>query len=155
MPSYHLGYVIKPDFANPDHPRRALWDLAQEVGDARLWATNDGLLALDHDRSLQERLALDEQVDHGFWVADVIVCVEFQLLELGVLANKVLDRVFQASDDLLESGPIGRLFHVENNIVVNTQFLGDRQGILGRTSMRVVIDRYLRHGISSSAVVAT
>ncbi len=155
MPSYHLGYVIAPQLANPDNRGPERWELTQEVSNARLWAADDGLLALHHNGSLQQRFALHEQVDDRFWVIDVVVRVELELLELRVLANKILDRVFETSDDLFERSTVRRLFHVQNDIVVNTQILGDRQGIFGRTSMRVVIDRYFRHGISSSAVDAT
>ena len=71
--------------------------------------------------------------------------VELELLELRVLAHQVLDRVFESGDDLLQRLPVRRGLDVEDDLVFHSQFLGDRQGIRGGSSVRVVVDRDLGH----------
>ncbi len=46
---------------------------------------------------------------------------------------------------MFECLAIRRLLHVEHGLMFNSQILGDRQGILGRVSMRVVIDGDVAH----------
>jgi len=87
-----------------------------------------------------------EDIDNGFGVVDVVIGVEFQLLEFGVLTDKIFDRIFESFDDLGESCGIGWSLNVEDDFVINAKFLGDRQGILRRSSMVEVVNGDFCHG---------
>jgi len=106
-------------------------ELAQELADAILWTTDNCSCSFDDHGPLQKLFVLDQNVDDRVGVADEIVRVEFEFLELRIFADQVLDRVFKPGDDRLERCPIRWFFDVQHDIVVDTQFLGDRQGILG------------------------
>ena len=56
--------------------------------------------------------------------------VEFELLELGILTDEILDRIFENLDDFCQLRGIGRSLDVKDDFVIDSQFLGDRQGIL-------------------------
>ena len=73
---------------------------------------------------------LHEDVDNRLRVSDKIIGVKLELLELGILANEVFDRVFKGFHDFGQFRSIGRSLDVEDDFVLNSQFLGDRQGIV-------------------------
>ena len=70
-----------------------------------------------------------QNFDDRFGIAHKIVGVEFQLVELRILANKVFHGILEAGDDGFQFLPSGRFFDVENHFVIDSQFPGDRQGI--------------------------
>lgn len=88
---------------------------------------------------------LHEDVDDAFGIADEVIGVEFELFEFGVFANEIFDRIFKGFHDPGELLFIGRSFDVENDFVLDSQFLGDRQGILRRASTFEVIDADFGH----------
>jgi len=89
---------------------------------------------------------LHEDLDDGFGVSDEVIGVELEFLKLGVLADEVFDRTFEGFDDFGELRGIGRSFDVENDFVINSQFLGDRQGVLRRASTFEVVNGDFGHG---------
>lgn len=119
----------------------------EERANALLGSADDRGIALDDYRALEQSLTFDEQIDDGIGITDVVLGVEPQFLELRVLADKILDRILETRDEVLERRPVGRFLHVDHDLMVDTQVLGDRQGVLGRTSMRVVIDGHYSHVI--------
>ena len=66
---------------------------------ALLWPANDRLFAFYNDRALQQLLVLEQDLDHGIRIIDIILRAELQLLELGVLAHQVFHGVFKAGND--------------------------------------------------------
>ena len=96
---------------------------------ALLWPANDSLVAFYNDRALQQLLVLEQDLDHRFRIIDKILRVEFQFLELGVLAHQVLDGILKAGNDLLQCLSVRRCLDVEDNLRLDSQFPGDRQGV--------------------------
>ena len=72
---------------------------------------------------------LEENLNHGFRIIDIILRDELQFLELGVLAHQVLDGILKAGNDLLQCLSVRRCLDVEDNLRLDSQFPGDRQGI--------------------------
>ena len=72
---------------------------------------------------------LHEDVDNGLGIVDIVIGVELEFFELGVLADEVFNGVLKKFDNAGESGFVGRSFDVENNHVIDSKFPGDRQGI--------------------------
>ena len=72
---------------------------------------------------------LEENLNHGFRIIDIILRVELQFLELGVLAHQVLDGILKAGNDLLQCLSVRRCLDVEDNLRLDSQFPGDRQGV--------------------------
>ena len=66
--------------------------------------------------------------------------VQIEFFEFGVLADEVFDGVFEGGDDGFECFPVGWGFDVENDVVVDAEFPGDRQGVFGGVSVGVVED---------------
>ena len=95
----------------------------------------------------------NQDVDNRIGIVHKVVGIQLELLELRVLSNQVFNRIFKASNDRFERLTVWWLLDVEDHIVVNSKFLGDRQGIFGRASMGVVIDRDVRHLVSPVAVL--
>ncbi len=87
-----------------------------------------------------------EDVDDGLGVVDVVVGVELEFFEFGVLADEVFDRVLEGGDEFGEGGFVGRGFDVEDDFVIDSEFLGDRQGIVRGASMIKVVDGDFGHG---------
>ena len=87
----------------------------------------------------------DENVYHGFWVIDVVVGVEFEFLEFRILAHEIFDGVFKCFHDLGEFGFARRRFDVDDDFVIDSQFLGDRQGIVRRSSMIEMVNGDFGH----------
>ncbi len=75
---------------------------AQQLSYSILGPTNDCLLALHDHRPLQELLVVNQNVDDGLWVVDEIIRVQFELLELAVLANKIFDGIFENGDQVFQ-----------------------------------------------------
>lgn len=88
---------------------------------------------------------MQENIDYRLGVIRVIVRVEFHFLENGVLSHQILDRILQTFDDRFERLPIRGIFHVKDNFVVHIQLIGDRQSILRRVSVRIVVDGHFCH----------
>ena len=88
---------------------------------------------------------LHEDVDDCFRVVDVVVGVEFKFLEFGILADEILDGVFESFHDFGELGFSRWCLDVNDDFVIDSQFLGDRQGIGGRASMIEVVDGDFGH----------
>jgi hypothetical protein len=83
---------------------------------------------------------LHQDLDHRIRISDEVPRVELQLLELRVLADEILDRVIEACDNLFQVLPSGRFLDVEDDLVIYSKLLGDRQGIRGRASMGIVVN---------------
>lgn len=69
---------------------------------------------------------LDEEVDHGIGVPHIVVRVEFELFESGVLADQVFNGIFETSDNRRECLPVRWLLHVQHDGMLYTEFLSDR-----------------------------
>lgn len=95
---------------------------------------------------------LHQNLDHGVRVSDKILRVELQLFEFRIFSDKIFDRVFQFGDDGLKLLFSGRGLDVENNVVFNTEFAGDRQRVGGRASMRVMVDGNFAHATKDEAL---
>ena len=107
-------------------------------------------VALDDDRTLQQRLALGQEGDDSVGIVDVVVGVQLELLEVGVLAHEILDRILEPVHDPTEQRLVGRVVDVLDHVDLDTQILGDRQGVLGRVSMSVVQHRDVSHAGQAS-----
>ena len=83
---------------------------------------------------------LYENLDDRFGVADVVIGIEFKFFEFGVLSDEVFYGVFKRFDDFGEFFLTGRRFDVEGDFVIYSEFLGDRQGVVGRASMIEMIN---------------
>ena len=73
---------------------------------------------------------LEQDLDHGIRIIDIILRVELQFLEFGVLADQVLDGILKAGNDLFQCLSVRRCLDVEDNLRINSEFPGDRQGVL-------------------------
>lgn len=105
--------------------------LLQEFCDSGFGSTDDGLLAFHDHGSLQQRLSFDQQIDNGFRVPDIVIRVEIKLLELRVLTDEIFNGVLETLHDSFECCTVRWFLHVQHDVRIDTQFLGDRQGILG------------------------
>lgn len=74
---------------------------------------------------------LHEDIDDGFGIVHVVIGVELELLELGILSYQIFDGIFEDFHDPGECRGIGRGFDVNYDFVIHSKFLGDRQGIRG------------------------
>ena len=72
----------------------------------------------------------DEDIDDGIGVVDKVIRVEAEFFKFSVFADEILDRVLEGGHDFEEGGCIGRGFDVEDDFVIDSEFLGDRQGIV-------------------------
>lgn len=72
---------------------------------------------------------LEQDLDHRFRIIDKILRVELQFLELGVLADQILDGILKAGNDLLQCLSVRGCLDVEDNLRLDSQIPGDRQGI--------------------------
>ena len=52
-----------------------------------LWPAYDCFVAFDNDWALQQLLVLEQNLNHSFRIIDIIIRIELQFLELGVLAH--------------------------------------------------------------------
>ena len=104
--------------------------LRKKRNNAILWPAYDCFVAFDNDWALQQLLVLEQNLNHGFRIIDIIIRIELQFLELGVLANQIFHRVFKAGNDLFQCLSVRRRLDVEDNLRLDSQFPGDRQGIL-------------------------
>ncbi len=94
------------------------------------WPANDRLVALHNDRTLQQLLVLEQNLNHGIRIIDIILRAELQFLELGVLAHQVFHGVFKTCNDLFQCLSVRRCLDVEDDLRINSEFPGDRQGVL-------------------------
>lgn len=117
----------------------------QKVVNSALRAADDGLLAFDQHGALKELFVLHENVDDGLGIVDVVVGIELELFEFGILAHEIFDRIFKGFHNLGEFLFTGRSFDVNDDFVIDSEFLGDRQGIIGRTSMIEMVDGDFGH----------
>ena len=92
----------------------------------------------------------DENIDHGLRIVDVVVGIEFEFLEFRIFPHEIFDGVFKRLHDFGELGLARWCFNVDDDFMINSQFLGDRQGLGGRTSVRVVVDGDFGHDDSNS-----
>ena len=83
---------------------------------------------------------LVEHIDHSCRIADIVGGIQAELFEPGVLANQIFDRILEHIDQTLQCSPVGALLHIQHGIALDTHLLGDRQGMLGRASIRIVIN---------------
>lgn len=122
---------------------------AEKLDDAGLWASDDGLVSFDEDGALQQLLVLHEDLDDGLGIIDVVIGIEPEFFKFGVFSDEVFNRIFEGGDNFCQGRLIGRGFDVENDLVFDSQFPGDRQGIGGGSSVIEVVDgdhvrRFLR-----------
>ena len=104
---------------------------AKEIDDPLLRSSYDGLVFNNQNWALEKLLVLHEDIDDGFGVIDIVIGIEFELLELGILADEVFDRIFENVHNLRECRGIGRSFDINDDFVIHSEFLGDRQGVRG------------------------
>lgn len=88
---------------------------------------------------------LHEDVDDGLGIVHEVIGIEFEFFEFGILANEIFNGVFEGFDNPRELGLIGWSFNVEDDFVLDSQFPGDRQGMIGRASTFEVIDADFGH----------
>lgn len=72
---------------------------------------------------------LYENLDDGVWIIDVVIWVELQFLKLRILTHQILYWIFEAVHDLTKFVFSRRGLDIEDDFVIDSQFLGDRQGI--------------------------
>lgn len=87
----------------------------------------------------------DENIHHGLRIVDVVVGIEFEFLEFRIFAHEIFDGVFKRLHDFGELGLARWCFNVDDDFMINSQFLGDRQGIVRRASMIEMVDRDFGH----------
>lgn len=89
---------------------------AEELGDSFARATDDRAIAADKDRALKKLTVAFEDVDNGSLIANVIICIEPQFLELGIFADEILNRPIKDGNQRFQCSTIGsfRFFHIEN-----------------------------------------
>ncbi len=104
--------------------------LRKKRNNAVLWPADDCFVAFDNDWALQQLLVLEQNLNHSFRIIDIIIRIELQFLELGVLAHQIFHRVFKTGNDLFQRLSVRRRLDVEDDFRFNSQFPGDRQGIL-------------------------
>ena len=102
---------------------------AQEFDDACFGTADDGFVFFDENGALEKLFVLHKDIDDRFGIVHEVVGVEFEFFELGILADKVFNGILKKFDNAGERGFIGRSFDVENDLVIDSKFLGDRQGI--------------------------
>ena len=124
--------------------------LPEEVTNAVLGTTNDRFPTLYQDGPLQKLLVLQENLNHGLRVAHIICRIEFKFPEFGILPHEVLDRVFQPIHYFLKGRAIRRRLDIEDDLVLHSQFLGDRQGIYRGPSVGIMVDTDLWHNVHLS-----
>ena len=90
-----------------------------------------------------------EQLDHGI-ALDVVGRVEAELLEHGVLAHEVGDGVLEPVRDPLERRAVGPLLQVEDDVVVDSELVGDRDRVPRGVAVRIVEDRHVGHAADAS-----
>jgi len=108
--------------------------------DPVLRPADDRPAASHEHRPLHQARLRQQELDHGAG-RRVVISRQPELLERGVLADEVADRVLEPADDLLEGGPVGLLLQVLDDVELDAQLLRDLYGSLGRVSIRVVEDR--------------
>ena len=89
---------------------------------------------------------LHENLDHSCRISDIVVRIQFELFEFGILSHEILDRVFEPGNDRFQLLFSGRGLDVKDNFVIDSELAGDRQGIVRGASMRVMINRDFGHG---------
>ena len=104
---------------------------AEEIDDPLLGSSDDSLVFSDLNGALEKLLVLHEDVDDRLGVIDVVIGIELEFFKLGILANKVFDGIFENVYNLRECRGIGRSLDVNDDFVIHSKFLGDRQGIRG------------------------
>jgi len=87
----------------------------------------------------------DENIHHGLRIVDVVVGIEFEFLEFRIFPHEIFDGVFKRLHDFGELGLARWCFDVDDDFMINSQFLGDRQGIVRRASMIEMVDRDFGH----------
>ena len=97
---------------------------------ALLWPANDRFVAFHDDRTLQQLLVLEQNLNHRFRIIDIIIRIKLQFLELGVLAHQVFHGVFKTGNDLLQCLSVRRCLDIQDDFRINSEFPGDRQGVL-------------------------
>ncbi len=120
--------------------------LGQQLCYSGLGPADDGSVASNHDRALHKCGPSNKQLDNCRGIVDVVVWIEFESLKYAVLADQVFDWILKDRHDVTEGGFVGSLFHVEHNVWIYIHGLGDRQGVLRRASIGVVIDGDRGHG---------
>ncbi len=103
----------------PDPPRTHL-HLTQKLHDPRLRATDDGFVVSEKHGALQELLVLQEDFDDGLGIADVVIGIQLQFLELRIFPHEILDRILEDRNDLFQLLPSRRGFDVKDNLVLNS-----------------------------------
>ena len=87
----------------------------------------------------------EQDLDHGFWIIDVVVGIQLLLFEQRIFTHKIFHRIFEPGNDVFQSLAVRRRFNIKDNFVFDSKFPGDRQGIFRGTSMRVVINGNICH----------
>lgn len=116
----------------------------EKGGDARLRPADDRAAVPHDDGTLHQPRPLEQQVDDRLR-RPVVVLVEAELREEGVLADEVGDRVLEDAKETLEREPVRLLLEVLDDVDVEPGLPRDREGAGGRVSVRVVVDRDVGH----------
>jgi hypothetical protein len=119
------------------------------VGDAALRAADDRAVSGDEHRALHQPRVAGEELRDGFGRA-VVGLVEAEPGELRVLADEVLDGVLEDRDEAVERRPVRLLLEVLDDLELDPEIPGDRQGAGRGVSVRVVVDEHLRHARQST-----
>ena len=88
---------------------------------------------------------LQQGLDNRFRIAHEIIRIKPELLELGILSHEILNRILKRTHQLFKSRTVRRGLDVEDNLMLDVHILGDRQGVLGRPSVWIMVNRYFRH----------
>ena len=72
---------------------------------------------------------LDQNLDDRLCIIHIILGYKLELFKLRVLTHQILDWVFQRLHYFFQVSTPRRSLDVEDHFMINSQFLGDRQGI--------------------------
>ena len=88
---------------------------------------------------------LEQNFYNRLRIADIILGHKFELLKLRVLAHQILNRILKCRDQFSQVLAARWRLDIQDDFMLGSQFLGDRQGIFRRTSVRVVVDDCFCH----------
>jgi hypothetical protein len=92
---------------------------------------------------------LDQQLDNGIRIVNIVLGIEPELVEHGIFADKIGDRIFEYRHDFFENGARRFCLEILNNVELDVELFGDTKSIGRAISIRVMEDGcgwFFRHG---------
>lgn len=119
----------------------------QKINDPLLGSADDCLAATQQHGALEQLFVFEKNLYHSIRVVDVVIRIEFEFFKHGIFAYQILDRILESLEDFFQILTARWGLDVKNHLVLNSQFLGDRQGIFRRASVRVMVDHCFGHAL--------